>query len=141
MTLSRSLDHPDEATAPRDVWRAMRRGFMGRCPKCGESAMFDRYLKVSEACHVCGEVLHHHRADDAPPYVTILVVAHVIGALIFFAEERSDALPIWLVAIFWSALTTVFVLALLPRVKGALIGLQWANRMHGFGALEDAPAS
>jgi uncharacterized protein (DUF983 family) len=24
-------------------------------------------------------------------------------------------------------------LALLPRVKGALIGWQWALRMHGFG--------
>jgi len=22
---------------------------------------------------------------------------------------------------------------LLPRVKGAIVGLQWAQRMHGFG--------
>ena len=33
--------------------------------------------------------------------------------------------------------TTVFValsLFLLPRLKGVLVGIQWAKRMHGFGA-------
>ncbi|MDE0727033.1 MAG: DUF983 domain-containing protein, partial [Alphaproteobacteria bacterium] len=30
-------------------------------------------------------------------------------------------------------LTLILTLLLPPRVKGALIGLQWANRMHGFG--------
>jgi hypothetical protein len=28
---------------------------------------------------------------------------------------------------------------LLPKVKGAIIGLQWAARMHGFGADEQEP--
>jgi hypothetical protein len=25
---------------------------------------------------------------------------------------------------------------MLPSIKGAVVGLQWANRMHGFGASE-----
>jgi hypothetical protein len=34
----------------------------------------------------------------------------------------------------------ILSLWLLPRVKGALIGLQWAFRMHGFGSGPDPAA-
>ena len=65
----------------RDRWQAIRRGFMGRCPRCNEGHIFRAYLKVNDACPVCGEEFFHHRADDAPPYFTILVVGHVIGGV------------------------------------------------------------
>jgi len=29
-----------------------------------------------------------------------------------------------------------FALYVLPRIKGALIGLQWAKRMHGFNQVD-----
>jgi uncharacterized protein (DUF983 family) len=35
----------------------------------------------------------------------------------------------------------VLSLALLPRIKGAFIGFQWARRMHGFGDTAGARAS
>ena len=76
--------------------------------------------------------MHHQRADDAPPYFTILVVGHVIGAMMLYVEEVDADLPIWIHAIVWPLLTLAMSLVLLPRFKGALIGLQWANRMHGF---------
>jgi uncharacterized protein (DUF983 family) len=116
----------------RDVWRALRRGFGQRCPSCGRGSLFGKYLKVSDVCPSCGEELHHHRADDAPPYFTILVVGHIIvGGLL--AMERALAPPGWVQAAVWLPLTLILTLLLLPRVKGALIGLQWALYMHGFG--------
>ena len=125
-------------TGMRDRWTAMKRGFMGRCPNCDQGRIFAGYLKVNEACPNCGEQLHHHRADDAPPYFTILVVGHVIGAMMLIVEEHDDTLPIWLHVAIWPVLTVVMCLLLLPRIKGALIGLQWALRMHGFGGEKDA---
>ena len=116
----------------RDRWQAIRRGFMGRCPRCNEGRIFRAYLKVNDACPVCGEEFFHHRADDAPPYFTILVVGHVVGALMLFVEEQNDNLPIWIHMAIWPALTVILCLALLPRFKGALIGYQWALGMHGF---------
>src|SRR4051794_12251242 len=118
----------------RSKWTAMKRGFMGRCPECGQGRIFSGYLKVAEACDVCGQEFHHHRADDAPPYFTILIVGHLIGAMMLYVEERNDELPLWLHAAVWPALTIALCLLLLPRVKGSLIGLQWALRMHGFGS-------
>jgi uncharacterized protein (DUF983 family) len=129
----------EHAAAPaRPVLRSMWRGFLGRCPNCGRGKMFRAYLKVNDTCPACGEELFHHRADDAPPYVTILIVGHVVVGSVLAAEMLSAAIPLWLQAVGWSALALVLSLAILPRVKGALVALQWALRMHGF---ETAPTA
>lgn len=124
--------HAQDVAAKRSAWRALRRGFAQKCPACGEGRLFGRYLKVNPACPDCGEELHHHRADDAPPYATIFVVGHIVGALMLLAEELSPDAPLWLHALIWPTLTVALSLALLPRLKGALIAYQWALRMHGF---------
>ncbi len=124
--------------APRDAWQAMGRSTLGKCPACGEGHLFKAYLKVADACDHCGEELHHQRADDAPAYFTISIVGHIVvgGALVL---ERWMAPATWVHMAIWLPLTLAMSLALLPAVKGSLIGLQWAKRMHGFGGIADAP--
>jgi uncharacterized protein (DUF983 family) len=46
--------------------------------------------------------------------------------------ERRWSPDLWLQALVWAPLTLGLTLAILPRIKGALVGLQWALRMHGF---------
>jgi uncharacterized protein (DUF983 family) len=124
---------------PRPLFDALWRGFRQLCPACGKGALYGRYLKVSDTCPACGEELHHHRADDAPPYFTILIVGHVIvGGVLLLETELAPAT--WVHYVIWLPLLLIMTLWLLPRVKGALIGLQWALRMHGFGGPE-VPAS
>jgi uncharacterized protein (DUF983 family) len=98
--------------------------------------MFRAYLKVVDRCSICHEDLSHQRADDAPPYVTMLIVGHVVVAGVLAAEELWPNSPLWLSFIVWIWVTFVLSLLLLPRVKGALVGYQWALRMHGFGGPE-----
>lgn len=98
--------------------------------------MLSGYLKVNDRCSACGEELHHHRADDGPAYLTILVVGHVMAPLILLAFTRWRPDPLVLAGAF-SAGTIALSLFLLPRLKGALIGIQWAKRMHGFGGTRD----
>lgn len=118
---------------PRPVWRSMLRGARLKCPACAEGAMFSGYLKVAHTCPACGEELHHQRADDAPPYVVITIVAHIVVGALLWAEVAYQP-PVWLHMAIWLPLTVILSLALLPPVKGALVGLQWALRMHGFGS-------
>lgn len=120
------------AEPERSVKSAMLRGWRRRCPECGAGDMMRGYLKVRNACNVCGEELHHHRADDGPPYLTILIVAHIVGPLMlwFFTEFRPE--PVVLMTIFCVG-SVALSLYLLPRLKGVIVGIQWANRMHGFG--------
>lgn len=119
--------------ADRPVWLSMRRGWSQKCPCCGKGDMYASYLKVNDACPSCAEELHHQRADDAPPYFTMTITAHIIiGGILYL--EKFYSLDLWLQAAIWFPVTVLLSLWLLPRVKGALVGYQWANRMHGFGA-------
>ncbi|MEN6544308.1 DUF983 domain-containing protein, partial [Parvibaculum sp.] len=85
-----------------------------------------------DECPHCGEALHHHRADDAPPYFTMLIVGHIIVPIILAVEVEYGP-PVWIQMTIWPLLTAALSLLLLPRIKGAVVGLQWAQRMHGFG--------
>lgn len=133
MTVIKTSPAPAVDAAPeREVWLSMKRGWKQTCPACAKGAMYSSYLKVNDACPSCKEELHHQRADDAPPYFTITVVAHIIVFGILLTEQNL-ALPIWVQLSIWLPLTALLSLWFLPRIKGALIGYQWANRMHGFG--------
>lgn len=117
----------------RSAWRALKLGWAQRCPACGNGAMYHKYLKVNDTCPSCKEELHHQRADDAPPYFTMTITAHIVVGGIMLAEQMF-APPTWVHLVIWLPMLVLLSLWLLPRVKGALVGYQWANRMHGFGA-------
>ena len=120
----------------RPLRPALLRGVRRRCPRCGEGAMFAGFLKPAAACSVCGQSFSGHRADDLPPYLTILVVAHMVVPLAL-AAERLGPPPLWAAMTLWPVVAAALCLALLGPIKGAVIALQWSRRMHGF---EDDPA-
>ncbi|HWB46525.1 MAG TPA: DUF983 domain-containing protein [Hyphomicrobiaceae bacterium] len=137
--MARDMIEPDGARPRRTVWRAMLRGFRLRCPNCGRAPLFQRYLKVKDVCALCGEELFHHRADDAPAYFTIFIVGHIVVAA-FLAVYRAFNPPDWVHFALWVPLTVLLSIALLPRVKGAIVGLQWALYMHGFETAKRLPS-
>lgn len=122
----------------RDWRSAIGNGLRGRCPRCGQGRLFRAFLKPVEACAACGEPLHHHRADDLPPYVVITIVGHIIVGGLLMAEKYGNW-PMGLHMAIWPALTVILSLVLMQPVKGGVIGLQWALRMHGFGGEPDLP--
>jgi uncharacterized protein (DUF983 family) len=123
---------PPQTPPARPVKRSILRGVRGRCPQCGTGSVLAGYLAVAPACRVCGEELHHHRADDLPPYLTILVVGHLVvsGLLV---TERLYKPEIWVQMAIWLPMTLLLALALIRPIKGGVVGLQWALRLHGFG--------
>lgn len=122
--------------AERPLKPALLRGWRRRCPNCGKGALLHGYLKVRDTCPDCGEDFRHQRADDGPAYLTILIVGHVMAPLLLFSYARWRPEPLVL-AVGFSLGTVALSLFLLPRLKGALVALQWANRMHGFGSGPD----
>lgn len=120
-----------EAVPPRNTFRAMRNGMRHRCPSCGEGRLYQGYLTTVEHCTRCGEAIHHHRADDGPAYITIMIVAHIFGPALMLVYMLWAPSPVVLATGFCLA-TIAAVLLLLPVAKGGLVGLQWAKRMHGF---------
>ncbi|MEM6276132.1 MAG: DUF983 domain-containing protein [Pseudomonadota bacterium] len=119
-------------TSDRPLKPAVLRGFSRRCPNCGKGQLFDGYLTVRKTCSECGQELHHHRADDGPPWLTMLVVGHLMAPLLHIVFVRYRPEPIVLFAIFAIGCVGLSLL-LLPRLKGLIVGFQWSRRMYGFG--------
>src|ERR1700712_5291771 len=113
--------------------RPIVRGLRGRCPHCGEGRLFRAFLKVADSCPACGEEFHHHRADDFPAYLVIVIVGHIVVGLVL-AVEAAYAPPLWLHALIWLPLTFAMSLALIQPVEGAVGAVQWQSGMEGFGA-------
>jgi len=120
----------------RDLWSAMKRGFRGRCPQCGEGKLFRAFLKTANNCSACGLDFTPHRADDLPAYLVIVIVGHIVVPTVLWIETNYSP-AVWLQLAIYLPLTLVMSLALLQPVKGAVVGFQWAMRMHGFD--ENAP--
>ena len=115
----------------RDVWTAMKRGFSGRCPRCGQGKLFRAFLKVADHCSACGQDFTPHRADDLPAYLVIVVVGHIVVPAALWIETNYSP-EVWLQLAIYLPLTFIASMLLLQPIKGAVVGFQWALRMHGF---------
>jgi len=113
--------HPTMATA-------IGRGLLGRCPACGKSHLFNGFLRVVTECTNCHAPLGLARADDAPPYITILITGHIIVPLLFMVDRASDLSTLVMSAIFLP-LTFFMALGLLRPIKGGTVGLMLTLNM------------
>ena len=130
--LAREHDHPDAADDAARAWLAsqtlpklplmMARGSVGRCPVCGQAPIYAGYLRVVERCAACAAPLGAVRADDAPPYFTIFITAHLIIALVVVTGQRTN-LAVWTMIALFLPLTVVIAMLLLRPIKGATVGV------------------
>lgn len=107
---------------------AIGRGLRGHCPACGKGRIFNGFLKVADACAHCEAPLGLVRADDAPPYFTILLVGHIVVPLMFLVE-RSRMPPLWVMSAVFLPLTLALTLALIRPIKGGTVGLMLTLNM------------
>lgn len=117
--------------APKGAGEALWRGFRGKCPNCGEGRMFRKFLKVNDTCPNCGEELYHHRADDFPAYLDIVIVGHILVPIVLAVETEMPP-PMWVSMTLWPLIALISTLALLQPIKGAVVAIQWYAGMHGF---------
>ena len=122
----------------RSVWTALKRGFRGRCPRCGEGELFRAFLKTADHCSACGQDFTPHRADDLPAYLVIVIVGHIVVPLALMIETNYSP-PVALQLAIYLPLTFIASLVLLQPVKGAVVAVQWALRMHGFDEQNPEP--
>lgn len=112
------------------LWRCVRRGFSKRCPNCGKGAVVAGFLLPNAACEHCGEGYAHIRTDDFAPWISIMVLAHLLMPAMI-AVERLWHPPLWLHAVIWLPLSLEFVVLFLPRAKGMALGLMWGLNIRG----------
>ena len=110
----------------KSVWIGLKRGVARRCPNCNKGRLFEGYLKIHSPCEVCGVDNTVYPSDDLPPYLAIFIVGHVLVPL-FMWSDRAYEPPLWLQSVIWLPAAAIMCLMLLPFMKGAAVGLCWAN--------------
>jgi uncharacterized protein (DUF983 family) len=119
-------DHGRDRPVLLSMWRGLRR----RCPRCGVGPCLQGYLGIAGVCSHCGERLGHIRADDGPAYFTVLIAGHVVVPLALAAEQVWHP-PLEAQMAAGLAGLGLLIWRLLPRVKGAVLGLMWAHGLRG----------
>ncbi len=109
---------------------ALARALRLQCPNCGKANLLEGYLKPVDACPSCGEAFGHIRSDDAAPWLTILIVGHVVVPFMV-AVEAADIWPQTFSMIFWPAISALLAGLTLPRAKALFIGLIWFDKAPG----------
>lgn len=108
----------------KKYWILVKGALRLRCPRCGIGKILHRYLKVKDFCPSCGEALGHFRADDAPPYLTLTLVGHVVVPITLFLLTRGVSTEVTIGV--GLTLTTLLTLFLLPRMKSIVIVMLWS---------------
>ena len=109
---------------PHSLSAAMRRGLLGKCPRCGGVHLFARFLKPVDRCPCCYIDWTPQRADDFPAYISILITGHLITPLVMYLVLGTDMETGAITAIVLP-LTALLMLATLQPAKGAVIAMQW----------------
>ncbi len=125
---------PSNPWATPNLAAAIGRGLRGRCPVCGEGKIFDGFLKVAAHCNVCAAPLGLARADDAPPYFTILIVGHLIIPLLFIVDRWQQP-PVWIMSAIFVPLSLALTLSLIRPIKGLRFKIPLRNRPGDSGPL------
>ncbi len=112
---------PPEWNMP-DWPETIRRGTIGHCPVCNQAPIFDGYLKVHAKCLHCGAPLGEMPADDAPPYIAMLVVLHFL-ALFVILFYKGVFVPGLVMSGVLLVLLALLCMVALRMAKGAVIGI------------------
>ena len=121
---SRAMNRTDPTE--RNLPLALRRGFAGSCPACGQARLFGRFLKPVPACPACGQDWTVKTADDFPAYLVILLLGHLMVPAVI-ETNRHIALSAGFQMLFWPSLSALLALMLIQPMKGFVIGLLWAR--------------
>ena len=105
----------------------LKAAIRGRCPRCGQGALFQGFLKVRPACEACGLDFSRIQTGDGPATFIMQIAGFIVGFSALFVEIRFHP-PMWVHLIVWLPLVIALSLALMRPGRGLMIGLQYRNQ-------------
>jgi len=100
-------------------------GLQLKCGNCGQGKLFRSYLKLNDACPVCGREMSGEDTADGPAFFVGFGVLILTGPFLFILPMMT--IPLWAKVIAFAVLCAVVIgmsLALLPIAKAILLNLQ-----------------
>lgn len=112
-------------------------GLSGKCPRCGQGALFKGYLGLRSECTVCG--LDYAKADSGDgPAVFVIFIVGFLGVIVAFMARYVFFASILASLLISAVLSLAMILALLRPLKATLIALQYANKAEEGRLVDDS---
>src|SRR5688500_13535151 len=99
----------------------------GRCPRCGQGALFRSGLILRDRCERCGLSYAFADSGDGPAVFAIFILGFLVLGGALWVEFRFEP-PIWVHVVLWGLLTPLLALGLLRLLKAGLIALQYKHK-------------
>lgn len=102
-------------------------GLGGKCPRCGQGALFKNFIGLKDRCEVCN--LDYSKADagDGPAVFIIFIVGFIAVAVAFIARFVWFA-PILTAFLISGGIAIALILVLLRPFKATLVALQYRHK-------------
>ena len=107
-------------------------GLRMRCPRCGEGPLFAGYLRIAEACTVCGLPLSKNDTGDGPAVFLIFIIGTVATAFVFLLDRWIPGLPYWIPVLSGSVLVIVMTLVMLRPSKAYVVALHYRHHREDY---------
>ena len=123
-----------------DIASALRAGLLGRCPHCGNGALFKGplTLAIRDRCDSCGLSYDFADSGDGPAVFVILLLGFLVMGAALIVEFKLSP-PLWVHVVLWAPLTVALGFAMLRPMKATLIALQYRNKAEEGRLAGDKP--
>ncbi len=114
-------------STPRSSTSPVLAGLRGKCPRCGEGALFRSGLTLAERCAKCDLDYGFADSGDGPAVFAIFILGFLVLGGALLVEFRLQP-PVWVHVVLWGALTPLLAVVLLRVLKATLIALQFKHK-------------
>jgi len=105
----------------------LQTAILGRCPRCGQGALFKGYLDIAASCTACGLDYANFDAGDGPAVFVILIVGAIVAGGALYVEFTFQP-PYWVHAVIWLPAVCILSIAFLRLAKALLLVLQYKHQ-------------
>lgn len=110
-----------------DKEKTIARGFLGRCPSCGEGSLFESWLSFDKSCEACGLDFSVEDAGDGPAVFVIFAAGFTVVPLAVVFMLATNA-PAWLTLLIWTPILVLACMAMLRPFRGIMLAQQLAYK-------------
>lgn len=133
------MTDPVDATLPPAL-PPMETGIRGRCPRCGQGALFQGYLTLAPRCPACGLDFSFADPADGPAFFVMSIVSFPVVAFAGWLEVAFEP-PLWLHLATSLPMLLIGCLGLLRPLKGWIVCTQYVHKAAEARLDEPAPAT
>jgi uncharacterized protein (DUF983 family) len=112
---------------PQGQTGVLAAGLKGRCPRCGEGALFKNGLTLRDKCPRCGLDYAFADSGDGPAVFAIFILGFLVLGGALLVEFRLHP-PVWVHVVAWGLLTPLLAFLLLRVIKATLIAQQYKHK-------------